>query len=172
MVQPKHNIALAYACTITHDKNSLKVGMAPISIKGPIMGWRLTIDHTKSIAAIKVATMKKYRLFIVWKESSHTKSIPFAVSKGLWNTKGDTGKSMNNALCVLQYAKRLISGWSKIQQWESQACRFSHCWVTLVWKSASRSVSQLVGQQSVGLSTLPHEAGFLVMLLRIMLYYC
>ena len=35
-----------------------------------------------------------------------TKSTPLAVSKDEWNTKEDTGKSMKNALYVLQYAKR------------------------------------------------------------------
>ena len=35
-----------------------------------------------------------------------TKLTPFAVSKDEWNTKEDTGKSMKNALYVLQYAKR------------------------------------------------------------------
>ena len=34
-----------------------------------------------------------------------TKSTLFTVSKDEWNTKKDTGKSMKNALYVLQYAK-------------------------------------------------------------------
>ena len=34
----------------------------------------------------------------------------FAVSKDEWDTKEDTGKSMKNALYVLRYAKRHLSG--------------------------------------------------------------
>ena len=41
-----------------------------------------------------------------------TKSTLFAVSKDEWNTKEDTGKSMKNALYVLRYAKRHLSGWA------------------------------------------------------------
>ena len=35
-----------------------------------------------------------------------TKSTPFAVSQDEWDTKEDTGMSMNNALYLLGYAKR------------------------------------------------------------------
>ena len=38
------------------------------------------------------------------------KSTLFAVSKDEWDTKEDTGKSMKNALYVLGYAKRHLSG--------------------------------------------------------------
>ena len=38
------------------------------------------------------------------------KSTLFAVSKDEWDTKEDTGKSMKNALYVLWYAKRHLSG--------------------------------------------------------------
>ena len=38
------------------------------------------------------------------------KSTPFAVSKDEWDTKEDTGKSMKNALYILQYAKRVLLG--------------------------------------------------------------
>ena len=44
------------------------------------------------------------------------KSTPFAVSKDEWDTKVDTGKSMKNALYVLWYAKRHLSGRSNIEQ--------------------------------------------------------
>ena len=37
------------------------------------------------------------------------KSIPFAISQDEWDTKEDTGKSMKNALYILQYAKRHVS---------------------------------------------------------------
>ena len=41
---------------------------------------------------------------------AHAKSIPFPVSKDEWGTKEDTGKSMKNALYILRYAKRRLSG--------------------------------------------------------------
>ena len=46
-----------------------------------------------------------------WKPSrARTKSTPFPVSKDDWDTKEDTGKSMKNALYVLRYSKRHLSG--------------------------------------------------------------
>ena len=39
----------------------------------------------------------------------------FAVNKDEWDTKEDTGKLMKNALYVLRYAKRYISGRSNKQ---------------------------------------------------------
>ena len=42
-----------------------------------------------------------------------TKSTLFAVSKDEWDTKEDTGKSVKNALYILQYARRHLSGQSK-----------------------------------------------------------
>ena len=44
------------------------------------------------------------------------KSTPFAVSKDEWDTKEETGKSMKNALYILRYAKRYLSGQSDIEQ--------------------------------------------------------
>ena len=67
----------------------------------------------KSTSVIKIATMK-IRTISVMKGSHHvlctTKSTLFVVSKDEWNTKEDTGKSMKNALYVLWYAKRHLSG--------------------------------------------------------------
>ena len=67
---------------------------------------------SKSTSAIKVATMTNTDDFrYEGKPSRDTaKSILFAVSKGKWDTKEDTGKSMKNALYVLRYAKRHLSG--------------------------------------------------------------
>ena len=45
-----------------------------------------------------------------------TKSTLFTVSKDEWDTKEDTGKSMKNALYVLRYAKRHLSGRSDVEQ--------------------------------------------------------
>ena len=40
----------------------------------------------------------------------------FAVSKDEWDTKEDTGKSLKNALYVLRYVKRHLSGQSNVEQ--------------------------------------------------------
>ena len=46
--------------------------------------------------------------FVMQRKPSHAtiKSIPFAVNKDKQDIKEDTGKSIKNALHVLQYAKR------------------------------------------------------------------
>ena len=67
---------------------------------------------SKSTSAIKVVTMKNTDDFRYEGKPSHitTKSTPFALAKDEWDTKEDTGKSMKNALYILQYAKRHVSG--------------------------------------------------------------
>ena len=67
---------------------------------------------SKSTSAIKIATMKNTDDFCFEGKLSRAtaKSTPFAVSKDEWDTKEDTGKSMKNALYILQYAKRHLSG--------------------------------------------------------------
>ena len=47
---------------------------------------------------------------------ANAKLTPFAVSKDEWDTKEDTGKSIKNALYVLRYAKRHLSGRSDVEQ--------------------------------------------------------
>jgi len=49
---------------------------------------------------------------VMKRKPSHaiTKLTLFNVSKDEWNTKEDTGKSLKNALNMLQYAKRHLSG--------------------------------------------------------------
>ena len=67
---------------------------------------------SKSTSAIKVATMKNVDDFCYEGKPSRatTKSTPCAVSQDEWDTKEDTGKSMKNALYILRYAKRHMSG--------------------------------------------------------------
>ena len=69
-------------------------------------------NQSKSTSAIKVVTMKYTDEFHYEGKPSHAtaKSTPFAVSKDEWDTKEDSGKSMKNALYVLRYAKRNLSG--------------------------------------------------------------
>ena len=45
-----------------------------------------------------------------------TKLTLFAVSKDEWDTKEDTGNFMKNALYILRYAKRHLSGRRDIEQ--------------------------------------------------------
>ena len=45
-----------------------------------------------------------------------SKLMLFTVSEDEWNAKEDTGKSLKNALHVLQYAKRHLSGLSDLKQ--------------------------------------------------------
>ena len=74
-------------------------------------------NYLKSTSAIKIATMKNTDDFRFEGKPSHarTKSTPFPVNKDEWDTKEDTGKSMKNALYVLRYAKRHLSGQSNIE---------------------------------------------------------
>ena len=72
----------------------------------------------KSISAIKIATTTNTDDFRYKEKPSHaiTKLTLFAVNKDEWNTKEESGKSMENALYVLRYAKRHLSGRSDIEQ--------------------------------------------------------
>ena len=82
--------------------------------------WLCSIHYTavrikncfKNTSAIEVATMKHADDFHYEGKPSRvtTKLTLFAVSKDQWDTKEDTGKSMKNALYVLQHAKRHLSG--------------------------------------------------------------
>ena len=66
----------------------------------------------KSTSAIKVATMKNTDDFHLEGKPScvRAKLTPFPVSKDEWDTKEDTGKFMKNALYILRYANRHMSG--------------------------------------------------------------
>ena len=87
----------------------------------------------KSTSVIRVANGQ---FLITQRKPSHatTKLMLFTTGKDEWNTKEDTGKSLKNALHILQYAKRHLSGWSDVKQRKNQACSHSHYWVTLVWR--------------------------------------
>ena len=79
---------------------------------------QLCSTHYKSrTSAIKVASMKNTDDFHYERKPSCATSIStlFAVSKDEWDTKEVTGKSMKNAMHVLWYAKRHLSGRSDIK---------------------------------------------------------
>ena len=73
---------------------------------------------SKSTSAIKITTIKNTDdICYEGKPSCATVKLTlFAVSKNEWDTKEDTGKSMKNALYVLRYAKRNLSGRSDVKQ--------------------------------------------------------
>ena len=66
----------------------------------------------------KIATMINTDDFRYEGKPSHAiaKSTLLTVSKDEWDTKEDTGKSMKNALYILRYAKRHLSGRSDVEQ--------------------------------------------------------
>ena len=80
----------------------------PVSFVSRYIAARIK-SYLKSTFLIQVATMKNTDYFCYAKEAT-TKSTLFTVSKDEQNTKEDTGKSMKNALHVLRYAKRYLSG--------------------------------------------------------------
>ena len=77
-----------------------------------------TKNCPKSTSAIKIATIKNMDDFHYELKPlrATTKSTLFTVSKDEWDTKEDTGKSMKNALYVLWYAKRHLSGQSNVKR--------------------------------------------------------
>ena len=95
----------------------------------------------------KSSHYEKYgRFLITQRKPSHatTKLMLFTPSEDEWNTKEDTGKSLKNALHVLQCAKRHLSGWSDVEQWKNQARSVSRYQVMLVWRH--QAGRQLVSQ--------------------------
>ena len=75
-------------------------------------------NGSKSTSAIKVTTVKDtYDFHYEGKPSraiATAKWTPFTVSKDELDIKEDTGKSMKNALYILQYVKRHVSGLSNV----------------------------------------------------------
>jgi len=70
----------------------------------------------------KCSHYEKYGRFLVTQRKlscATTRLTLFTVSKDEWNTKEDTGKSMKNALHILWYTKRHLSGWSDVIQWKN-----------------------------------------------------
>jgi len=45
----------------------------------------------------------------------------FTISKDEWNTKEGTGKFLKNALDVLWYAERHLSGWNDVERKNQEA---------------------------------------------------
>ena len=73
----------------------------------------------KSTSAIRIATMTNMNNFrYIRREATmcHRQIDTFAISKDERDTKENTGKSVKNALYVLQYAKRHLSGQSDVEQ--------------------------------------------------------
>jgi len=105
-------------------------------LRTPVIVWNWSI-HCPSLSAVfdSLQSSKNQELFEkhLCNNSSHyekygrflvtqrkpsratTELTLFTVSKDEWNTKEDTGKSLKNALHVLRYAKRHLSGWSDVK---------------------------------------------------------
>ena len=71
-------------------------------------------NRSKSTSAIKIATTDDFHY--EGKPSCATTKLTLFAVKDEWDTKEDTGKSMKNALYVLQYAKRHQLGRSDAEQ--------------------------------------------------------
>ena len=74
-------------------------------------------NSSNRTSAIKVYShYEKYGRFQLRKEviTFHHQIDTFVVNKDEWDTKENTGKSMKNALYVLQYSKMHLSGRSNI----------------------------------------------------------
>jgi len=115
---------------------TMKKTMVPCT---PVIVWNWSI-HCPSLSAVfdslhsstnqemfekhlcnKSSHYEKYGWFLVMQRKPSHATIEltlFTVSKDEWNTKEDNGKSLKNALYVLQYAKRHLSGWSNVKQWK------------------------------------------------------
>ena len=79
------------------------------------------------------------------------KSTFFTVSRDEWDTQEDTGKSMKNALYVLRYAKRHLSGQSDVKQLK----KIKPVALSVIELRLSEGISQLLSQsvtQSVSYS--------------------
>ena len=100
-----------------------------------------------STSAIKVVTINNTDNFCYeGKRSRATAKLTlFAVSKDEWDTKEDTGKSMKNALYVLQYAKRHLSGRSNIKQWKNYPIALAVIKLRL-FEGIRQLLSQLISQ--------------------------
>ena len=99
----------------------------------------------KSTSVLKVGTMQNTDDFLICKGSHHVQppNLHFSL---LAKMNGTQSRTLKNALHVLQYAKRHLSGWSDVEQCKNQARSLSRYRVTLVWRhqAVSQSVSQSV----------------------------
>ena len=98
---------------------------------------------SKSTFVIEVATTKNTDNFCYEGKLSHAtaKSTLFVVSKDEWDTKEDTGKSMKNALHILWYAKRHLSGRSDVNSEKIKSIALA-----VIKLHLSEGISQAVSQ--------------------------
>ena len=66
--------------------------------------------NQEAYAAVQIKKHSVIKVVTIKTDGGTTKSTLFAVSKDEGSTKEDTGKIMKNALYVLWYAKRHLSG--------------------------------------------------------------
>ena len=152
---PYHKVVMVARTSIIYESEVSTTVHCRGAAHAPVIIWNWSI-HCPSLSAmfdllhssmnqevfekhlcIKSSHYEKYwRFLITQRKPSHatTKLTLFIVSKDEWNTKEDTGKSLNNALHVLWYAKRHLPGWSDVKQWKNQARSLSRYRVTPVWR--------------------------------------
>ena len=70
---------------------------------------------------IKSSHYEKYRRFLITQRKPTCATTKLKVFTDEWDTNKDTGKSLKNALHLLWYAKRHLSGWSDGEKWKNQA---------------------------------------------------
>ena len=108
---------------------------------------------SKSTSGIKVANYyEKYRQFPLWREAitCYCQIETFRCQQIEWDIKEGTGKSMKNALYVLQYAKRQLLGQSNIEQWKNLTCNLAVIELHLfegIGHAISQSVTQSVSRK-------------------------
>jgi len=101
-----------------------------------VNGPTKTAAQNKSISAIKITTMKNTGVDVT---TCYHNIDTFHCQQDEWDTKEDSGKSMKNALYILQYAKRHLLGQSIVKQWKDKPVAI----IKLCW---SKGIGQLVSQ--------------------------
>jgi len=121
---------------VAHPSYRLKL-KCPLPVSVSTMFDSLHSSTNQEVFKKHLCHYEKYGWFFITQRKpsrATTKLTLFTVSKDKWNTKGDTGKSLKNALHILWCSKRHLSGWSDVEQWKNQACSLSCYQVTLVWR--------------------------------------
>ena len=77
----------------------------------------------------------------------------FTISKDEWNTRENTGKSLNSALSLLWYAKRHLLGWSDVKQQKIKSKALTIIELRLqLSEGISQSVTRLVNHYKIPLN--------------------
>ena len=122
----KIKLLLLVNTRIPHQKK-WRCTPAPIIVKYPL---HFVVSHVQPVHSItnqelfekhlcnRSSHYEKYRQFPLQREAITCYHLidTYTVSQDEWDTKEGTGKSMKNALYVLQYSKRHLSGRSNVKK--------------------------------------------------------